>query len=130
MDERQPIVEYDSSTGEAEPWIHFIEVSGKHIRKFIKGGKYFVYGLKLTKQNVPGYRYFQAPDYESAIRTFAPKTQPYKMQYMGRDPLYKAFEFNIIHTDKPTGETVWLMSQAEEEKMQILEKYFRKIRRK
>ena len=94
----------------------------KAIMKKMRTGKFFAYGLSLTWRNVAGYTAFETDRPEVLIDKLTPNSdftlRIYETDNKG------IFEVVCAHHDKPTGETLYLMSQSMAKKQRILEQYF------
>ena len=84
--------------------------------------KFFAYGLSLTWRNVAGYTTFEANRAETLISKLTPNSD-FTMLFHPTDNK-GIIEVVITHHDKPTGETLYLMSQTMAKKQGIMEKYF------
>ena len=102
-------------------WEDFLyEVQAMMKRMGIK--KFFAYGLSLTWRNVAGYTTFETDKARVLIDKLTPNSD-YTIQFLATANRC-IVEVIISHHDKPTGETMWLMSQTEAKRQNILEKYF------
>jgi hypothetical protein len=103
-------------------WEDFLEDIEILMRK-MRTNKFFAYGFSLTWRNVAGYTEFIANNPSQLVRALAPKTDDFTMLIHpteNRD-VYKVV---LSHHDKPTGETLYLMSQNMEKKLKIRKQYF------
>ena len=102
-------------------WDDFIyEV--KTMMKKMRTKKFFCYGLSLTWRNVAGYTEFETESAETLIHKLAPNSD-FTMLFHPTENK-GIIEVVISHHDKPTGETMYLMSQSMEKKQGIKEQYF------
>ena len=102
-------------------WDDFLyEVQAMMKRMGIK--KFFAYGLSLTWRNVAGYTTFETDKARVLIDKLTPNSD-YTIQFLATANR-GIVEVIISHHDKPMGETMWLMSQTEAKRQNILEKYF------
>ena len=95
----------------------------KTMMKKMRTKKFFCYGLSLTWRNVAGYTEFETESAETLIHKLAPNTGEFTMLFHPTDNK-GIIEVVISHHDKPTGETMYLMSQSMEKKQGIKEQYF------
>jgi hypothetical protein len=94
----------------------------KTMMKKMRTKKFFCYGLSLTWRNVAGYTEFETESAETLIRKLAPNSD-FTMLFHPTENK-GIIEVVVSHHDKPTGETMYLMSQSMEKKQGIKEQYF------
>lgn len=102
-------------------WEDFTQEVQTLIKK-MRTKKFFAYGLSLTWRNVAGYTTFEANRAETLISKLAPNSD-FTMLFHPTENK-GIIEVVITHHDKPTGETLYLMSQTMAKKQGIMEKYF------
>ena len=102
-------------------WDEFIE-DVKAMMKKMRTTKFFCYGLSLTWRNVAGFTEFETQNAETLVRKLAPNSD-YTMRFYPTENK-GIIEVVISHHDKPTGETMYLMSQSMEKKQGIKQKHF------
>jgi hypothetical protein len=102
-------------------WEDFIQ-EVKTMMKKMRTTKFFCYGLSLTWRNVAGYTEFETNNAETLVRKLAPNSD-YTMVFHPTENK-GIIEVVITHHDKPTGETMYLMSQSMEKKQGIKQKHF------
>ena len=95
----------------------------KTLMKKMKTTKFFAYGLNLTWRNVAGYTEFETDNATVLISKLAPKNTDFSIEIKTTDER-NVFEVIVCHHDKPMGESIFLMSQNKEKKLQIKQKYF------
>ena len=102
-------------------WEDFTQEVQTLIKK-MRTKKFFAYGLSLTWRNVAGYTTFEANRAETLITKLRPNSD-FTMLFHPTENK-GIIEVVITHHDKPTGETLYLMSQTMAKKQGIMEKYF------
>ena len=90
--------------------------------KRMKTTKFFCYGLSLTWRNVAGYNAFTTDQAAVLIDKISPKAD-YTM-HIYTTKKRGIYEVVTYHHDKPTGETMFLMSQTMAKKEKIMEQHF------
>jgi hypothetical protein len=120
---RTILAEFSPSDSEDDQflWDDFIyEV--KAMMKKMRTKKFFAYGLSLTWRNVAGYTTFETESASTLVRKLTPNSD-FTIKFLKTDNK-GIIEVIISHHDKPTGETLYLMSQTMAAKQGIMEKYF------
>jgi hypothetical protein len=120
---RTILAEFSPSDSEDDQflWDDFIyEV--KAMMKKMRTKKFFAYGLSLTWRNVAGYTTFETESASTLVSKLTPNSD-FTIKFLKTDNK-GIIEVIISHHDKPTGETLYLMSQTMAAKQGIMEKYF------
>jgi hypothetical protein len=102
-------------------WYDFLEEVGTIMKK-MRTKKFFAYGLSLTWRNVAGYTEFETESARTLVDKLTPDSE-FSIKFLATENK-GIIEVIISHHDKPTGETMYLMSQTMAKKQGIMEKYF------
>ena len=102
-------------------WDDFLEEVKSMMNK-MRTKKFFAYGLSLTWRNVAGYTAFETESAGVLVGKLTPNSD-FSIKFLATDNK-GIIEVIISHHDRPTGETMYLMSQTMAKKQQIMEKYF------
>jgi hypothetical protein len=103
------------------------------VHKVMKGvapktDKWFAYGLKLTWRNIAGHQFITADKAETIIRKILPDTSSFNIELLEMTTR-GVMEFRIYHHDKPMGESIWVMTQSMEKKIDVMAQHFEKFSR-
>ncbi len=102
-------------------WDDFLEEVDTMMKK-MRTKKFFAYGLSLTWRNVAGYTTFETERARTLVDKLTPNSE-FSIKFLATENK-GIIEVIISHHDKPTGETMYLMSQSMAKKQGIMEKYF------
>jgi hypothetical protein len=94
----------------------------KSMMKKMRTKKFFAYGLSLTWRNVAGYTEFETESASTLVSKLTPNSD-FTIKFLKTDNK-GIIEVIISHHDKPTGETLYLMSQSMAKKQAIKETHF------
>lgn len=114
---------FDSSEAEDFDWIDFALDVRTQVMNRLNTTKFFAYGLSLTWRNVAGYTEFETESASTFLFKLLPDTSEIRVE-MYTTPSKSVVELVMYHHDKPTGETLWVMSQATAKRRRILEEHF------
>ena len=120
---RKVLASFDTTNNDWEDYLDFVHEFQTKVMDRLKTDKFFVYGLALTWRRVAGYMECSTTSSAVLLRKIIPDTSEYTIQFHTTDKRSE-IEVVISHHDAPTGETMWIMSQATEKRNKIKEKYF------
>jgi hypothetical protein len=122
---RTILAEYNPSGCEEEDYEFLYEDFLYEVKSMMKRmgiKKFFAYGVSLTWRNVAGYTEFETESASTLVSKLTPNSD-YTIQFLATANRC-IVEVIINHHDKPMGEIMWLMSQKEAKRQNILGKHF------
>ena len=119
------LASFDTYANDGYDWDDFMQDVQYIIMSQLATSDYFAYGLSLTWRNVAGFTSFTTTSPNTLVSKLAPNTGDYRIEFYrtGRKSIIEVISY---HHDKPTGETMYLMSQKTAEKKQILKLHFKR----
>lgn len=114
---------FDSSEAQDFDWDDFVDDVRTQVMARLKTDKFFAYGLSLTWRNVAGYTRFETDSARTLLFKVLPDTSDIRVEVY-TTPRRGVVDVIAYHHDKPTGETLHLMSQATAKRLKVMEEHF------